>query len=129
MFFVWYRDTPYAGTSVRDVFVKIWRDLGEKKKAIYSDDEREFLLNFFYSRSKDNFLGEKLKEKGFLQPEYFFAFGEITETIQIDRKSSSKAELDKIDEATRNLKQIMPDNFPLMSREQESAEPNDIGIS
>lgn len=104
----WYGDTPYAGTSVRDVFVKIWRDLGEKKKAIYSDDERKFLLNFFYSRSKDNFLGAKLKGKGFLQPEYFFAFGEITNIIRIDE--ISPAERGRIDKAKKYLMQIMSDN-------------------
>ena len=104
---------PYGGELTK-VFEDIRRDLRET--AIYSDDKQEFVRKFFKSRLKGNsneaveiFLAT-LEERGFLQPEYFFAFGEIKEAILIDPESN-KAELDKIAEARRNLERIKPDNL------------------
>ncbi|KPK74683.1 MAG: hypothetical protein AMJ89_05615 [candidate division Zixibacteria bacterium SM23_73] len=80
---VWYYHSggepkPYVGESVREVFVKIWEGL--RGTAIYSDDEQEFLRNFFKSRSWRIFHGAvepflaKLKERGFSSTRVLFCF-------------------------------------------------------
>ena len=139
-----FQNNRYFGNSVREIFLKIWKD--RKGKKVYSDNEQVFLRNVFEAMTMhiinkkmssmikrettdteerefnqtveaiQPFLAE-LEERGFLQPKYLFAYGKITNTIRISE--TTKAVRDEIDAAKKELIQIIPNNLLLMLREPE----------